>query len=653
MADIGYISLLLALAFSLYAAAASVLGKLRDYPELMASGRRAAYAVGGLLTVASGALVYALVTRDFHLTYVAAYTSSDLPLTYTISAFYAGNEGSLLFWAWTLAIFTIVVLVQNRRTHPELMPYVIATTMLTEAFFVVLMAFISNPFQYSPFAPPEGRGLNPLLENPGMLFHPPTLLAGYVGFTIPFAFAMAALATNRLGSEWLQSTRRWTLFAWLVLGIGNLLGAQWAYVELGWGGYWAWDPVENAGLLPWLTGTAFLHSTMIQKRRGMLKVWNLVLIILTFTLSIFGTFLTRSGVLSSVHTFGQSALGPFFILFMGSALVFSLALLFYRLPDLKSEEELDSFVSRESSFLFNNLILLGAAFAIFWGTVFPLVSEAVRGVKVTVGPPFFNQVNGPIFLALILLMGVCPLLGWRRASPDNLLRNFLYPVGAALLLGLVLFLLGVRETYALLAFVVCGFVIATILLEWFRGVKARRHTQKENYFQAFYRLLLANRPRYGGYIVHLAIILIALGVAGSTFYKVEKEASLEPGQTVTLKDYTLKYEGLSQYATASREVVSASLSVSSGERFLGTLTSEKYFHRSYEQAVTEVAIYSTLKEDLYVILAGWTGNSATFQLLVNPLVVWIWIGAVVLIAGTTFAVWPGGRSGGEITPRER
>lgn len=430
--------------------------------------------------------------------------------------------------------------------------------------------------------------------------------------------------------------------SWLLLGVGNIIGAWWAYVELGWGGYWAWDPVENASFMPWLVATAFLHSIMMQRRRRMLKVWNMVLIILTFSLTIFGTFLTRSGVISSVHTFAESPLLSYlFLAFIGVTLFGSLGLLYYRSEELKGEAEMESLVSRESTFLLNNLLLVGAAFAIFLGTVFPVISEAVRGVKISVGPPFFNQVNGPIFLAIILLTGICALIGWRRASIKNLVRNFLWPLVVALMLGIGLFIFGIREWYALVAFLVCGFVLSTIVYEWFRGTRARHRMRAENYLKAFLGLIGANRPRYGGYIVHIAIILIAIGVVGSSFYSVEKEAALMPGESMTINDYTLTYDNLDSYETESKLVVMATLSVYNQGKLIGELIPEKYFHRSYQQPVTEVAIRSTLIEDLYVILVGWDEDGTTaFKVLVNPLVNWIWIGGVVFVIGGLIAFWP-------------
>ncbi len=641
MADIGYIALFLALIASIYSAIAFAFGGRGKHRELINSARNGLLVTCGLVTLSVAALVYALVTHDFQIEYVASYTSRDLSLPYLLSALWAGNAGSLLFWAWLLSLFATVVVLQKRNTGKELVPYASAIIMVTQAFFLILLLLISNPFHKLSFIPAEGMGLNPLLENPGMIIHPPTLLAGYVGFTIPFAFAIAALLTRRFGDEWIITIRRWTLVAWLFLGVGNLIGAWWAYVELGWGGYWAWDPVESASFMPWLVATAFLHSIMMQRRRGMLKVWNMVLIILTFSLTIFGTFLTRSGILSSVHTFSESALGIFFLVFIGITVFGSLILLYYRKEELKGEAEMESLVSRESTFLLNNLLLVGAAFAIFLGTVFPLISEAVRGVKVSVGAPFFNQVTGPIFLAIILLTGICTLIGWRRASIRDLIRNFLWPLVESLMLGIALFFLGVSELYAIIHFCLFSFVLCTILYEWFRGTKARHRMRAENYLKAFWGLIWANRPRYGGYIVHIAIILIAMGVAGSSLYSVEKEVVLVPGESMTIKNYTLTYDNIDEYETESKGVVIATLSVYNQGKFIGKLTPEKYFHRSYEQPVTEVAIRSTIIEDLYVILLDWDadGNTA-FKVLVNPLVNWIWIGGGVFVLGGLIAFWP-------------
>jgi cytochrome c-type biogenesis protein CcmF len=507
------------------------------------------------------------------------------------------------------------------------------------------MVFISNPFQKLGFMPADGQGLNPLLENAGMIFHPTSLLAGYAGLTVPFAFAVAALITRRVGDQWVREVRKWTLLFWVLLGVGNILGMQWAYVELGWGGYWAWDPVENAGLMPWLTATAFLHSIMIQRRRGMLKVWNMALVGVTFFLAIFGTFLTRSGILSSVHTFGESGLGPFFLFFIGIGVALFTVLLVSRVEDLRSENELDSLLSRESTFLLNNLILLAASLAILLGTLFPLLSELVRGVRVTVGPPFFNAVVGPIFVLLVLLMGICPLIGWYRASRGNLLHNFLRPLYIALGTAVVLVLLGVFDvmplkSYAVAAFSICAFVMATIVIEWWRGTRARHRTRRENYAKAFLSLIWNSKARYGGYFVHVGVILVAIGIVGSSAYGVSREFTLAPGESATIEEYTLTYQGLDQYPTATQTVVAANLSVSNSGKPVGNMVPKKLFKPNFD-AVTEIALRSNPAQDLYVVLLGWDENGvAAFKVLVNPLVFWIWVGGVLLLGGTVVALWP-------------
>lgn len=641
--DIGRGILFIALLVAAFTAVAPVVSVKRDKPLLMEATRNAQILLAALLTAATAVLLTALYTHDFTLKYVADYTSRDLPWFYSLSAWWAGQEGSLTLWVWVLSLMGVAVFWQNRKKNAELMPYVAAIIGVVQVFFMWLINFVTPLFATNPSPPFDGSGLNPLLQNYGMVFHPTTLYLGYVAFTIPFAFAMAALITGRLGTVWIRTTRRWTLFAWFFLGAGILFGAQWAYVELGWGGYWAWDPVESASLMPWLVGTAFLHSVMIQERRGMLKVWNMVLIIVTFSLSLFGTFLTRSGILSSVHAFSQGPLGYYFLAFILITLLASFRWLGLRIEDLKSDNEFDSFISRESTFLVNNLILVGSAFAVFWGTVFPLISEAVRGVKVTVGPPFFNQVNAPIYLLLILIVGVCPLIGWARATRENLLRNFLKPCAGTAVVTVALFALGVRRWTALLAFSICAFVILAILMEFYRGVAAKRRASGDNWLVAFARLVWGNKRRYGGYIVHLAVIVIAIGVTGSQLYNVQKEVSLNPGETATIGNYRLRYDDLSSFQTQSKNVVTATMSIfdaTSGEA-IGTVYPEKDKFPNQDNPTTEVAIRSTAKEDLYIILSGWSTNKlASFKFVVNPLVIWIWLGALGALLGSVIAFWP-------------
>ncbi|MBI2853698.1 MAG: heme lyase CcmF/NrfE family subunit [Chloroflexi bacterium] len=644
MTQIGQIALILALLLAIYFVLAVIVGARRGLPELATSGRWAVVVVFGLTTVAAAALWYAFLTHDFQVSYVYGYSDRAMSTFYLVGAFWGGQEGSLLLWTLVLSAFAVVVVYQTRNRNREMAPYVVAVMGVILVSFLLIVNFLSSPFERFDAVPPDGNGLNPLLENVGMYFHPLTLYIGYVGFSVPFAFCLAALITGRLDDQWIKSTRRWTLFAWLFLSLGNLFGAQWAYTELGWGGYWGWDPVESASFMPWLVGTAYLHSVMIQQRRGMLKVWNIALIVTTFTLTIFGTFLTRSGVISSVHSFGQSNMGPLFIALMALIVVVSAWLTLYRLPQLKGENELDSFLSRESSFLFNNLILVGAAFAVFLGTVFPLVSEAVRGVKVTVGPPFFKSVTAPIFLGLIALMGICPLIGWRRASKDNIIRNFLYPFSIALAVTLGLFIAGIREGYALIAFSLTIFVASTILLEIYRGTRAKHRNNGQNYLAALGGMVWHNKPRYGGYIVHLGVILMAVGIIASQAYDKEVEFTLSPGESGKINNYTLVYQGMDYFPTEKREVITATLDVyNGGQQKVATVTPAKTFHQNHENPVTEVAIRTTPVEDLYIILEGWEQQKAAFKFIVNPMVLWIWIGGLVLIAGTIVAFWPDAR----------
>lgn len=649
LANVGAAALLLALLLAVYAAVASIVGaqRLRVTPlthsggRLIASAKNTVFVVFGVLTVAVMIMEYFLLTGQFQVEYVAHYASRSQALIYNLSALWGGQEGSLLFWGWVLSMFGMIVLVQNRKKHQELIPYVITGLMVTEAFFLVLMTVVTSPFTLLDFVPADGQGLNPLLQNIGMFFHPVTQYLGYVGFTVPFAFAMAALITGRLNDVWIRTTRRWTLFAWLMLSLGLLFGGQWAYVELGWGGYWGWDPVENASLMPWLTATAYLHSVMIQEKRGMLKVWNLVLVMLTFLLSILGTFITRSGIIQSVHAFGVSSMGPYFLVFMGATLLVFLWFLMSRLEDLKEDNELDSLISRESSFLLNNLILVGAAFATLWGTIFPMISEAVTGKKITVGPPFYEHVNGPIFLGLVILIGICPLIGWRRATKENLLRNFIKPFGFAVVFDLILFAFGIRDAGGLVAFGVSAFVLATIALEFYRGAKARMRQYRENVLWAFLNLVERNRRRYGGYIIHIGVMLMVVGIAGSSFYKTDVQTNVKKGETITLRNYSVRYDGMKEVQRENHSAVIANITVTENGKPAGMLFPEKQFYPEQEQPSTEMAVRSTLSEDLYLILAGWEDDgSVSLKVIINPLIIWLWIGWIVLVGGTLIALWP-------------
>jgi cytochrome c-type biogenesis protein CcmF len=639
----------LALVLSVYAAVVAVVGAQRRVPELIVSARNAALGATGFLTLAVIIIEYLLINGHFQTKYVYEVSNLAAPLFYRVSALWGGQAGSLLFWAWLMSIFTGLVLFKKWGPMRVMMPYVIAVTQITLAFFIGLIVFVSNPFEQLDFFPSDGSGLNPLLRHFGMVIHPPILYIGFVAFVIPYAFAIAALITRQTGDLWIRTTRRWTLVAWLFLSLGLLLGGWWAYDVLGWGGYWGWDPVENASLIPWLVGTPFLHSVMMQESRGMLKRWNMALIILTFALVIEGTFLTRSGVISSVHSFAQSAIGPLFLGFIGLMFMASFYLFVARWDALKSDNELDSLFSRESFFLLNNLIFIGLAVVVWWGTHFPLFTEALMGEKIVVGPPFFEQSTAPLWAAVVLLMGVAPLIPWRRASMRKLGDILLWPGAVGLATMALLYLVvGIKIFGAVLGFGLCAFTLTTTFIEYWRGVRARHRSRGESYPAALWKLVGRNHRRYGGYAIHIGIILVAVGVVGSRFYQVETQRNVAIGESMTITSeflgtYELTYRGLrSGESPDDRIITEAMLSVTHNNQPLGALIPTREFFVVQEQPMTIPAKHSTLTNDLYVILAGWegTGQTATFKAYINPLVNWLWIGGAVFIIGTVIAVWP-------------
>ena len=651
MPEIGNFAVVLVFVLSAYAVLSAVLGARLDNRKLARSAERAVIATFAMITLAIVTLWTLLLTDSFNVAYVAAHSNRDLPFFYKFSSLWSGQEGSLLFWGWLLSIYAIICVLQNRNRHRAMMPYVIAVLMTTQCFFSILTLFVANPFTtlavagpsggMQAFAPTDGSGLNPLLQYPMMVIHPVMLYLGYVGFIVPFAFAIGAMMTKQLGDTWIKTTRRWTMVAWFFQSCGILLGAAWAYHVLGWGGYWGWDPVENASLMPWLMGTAFLHSVMIQEKKGMLKVWNMVLIILTFFLCIFGTFLTRSGVVSSVHAFAQSSIGTYFVVFMALILAFSLTLLFDRLKYLKSENQLDSVISRESSFLFNNLILLAACFAVFWGTMFPVISEAVKGVKITVGAPYFNRINIPIALFLLFLTGVGPLFAWRHTSMKSLKKNFLLPTALAVVLGVVLAAFGMRDIYALMCFMLCLFVTVTIVAEFFKGARARGRSTGEDLMTAVINLTHRNTRRYGGYLIHFGIVLVFMGIAGAAFNQ-QARADMAVGERATIGPYTLQCNAIENNDNPNYSSQRAILTIfKNGVKQNYTLRPEQRFYKASGQPTTEVALHSTPVEDLYVVFSG-TVNSdkAIIQAFLNPLVLWIWIGGLVVVFGTMVAMIP-------------
>jgi cytochrome c-type biogenesis protein CcmF len=641
LSDLGMIAQLLALIFALYALATAVLGGALGRAELVASSRRAVYVVAAFLLSAALALILSFTTHDFGATYVYQHSSLSMPWYYTISAFYAGQEGSLLYWTMMLALFTALAVTLHRRAPAALLPYVVATLMTIDVFLLIVLNFVSTPFGRSAIVPLDGLGLNPLLQDPGMLVHPPMLLLGYMSFSVPFAFAVAALITGRLDSGWLRAIRRWTLAAWTIQTTGLLLGAWWAYHVLGWGGYWGWDPVENAALLPWLTATAFLHSTMVQERRGTLKVWNLSLILATFGLAIFGTFEVRSGIISSVHSFAYSTIGGFFLGFLAFVLLAAVGLTVYRLPQLRPEHQMDAVVSREGSFLLNNLLLAGIAFAVFWGTIFPLLSATFARQTMTVGASFYEQVNGPLFVALIVLMGIGPLLAWRRASAASMWRNFRWPALVAALVAIALPLAGLRAFWADVGIAACAFAAATIGYELWRGVRVR-HGHGEPYPRAFAMLVSRHRTRYGGYLAHFGLVVLALGVIGSHFFQSERDVDLRQGQSVTVAGYTLTYRGITDRMENGVEVIKTRFSVRSSDRTLADVyPGQQIFPNFPDQPTSLIAISTYGFTDLYVFLGAYDGaDSASIRVFVNPLVPLVWLGGLLMIAGGICCWWP-------------
>ncbi|MGE4053594.1 MAG: cytochrome c-type biogenesis CcmF C-terminal domain-containing protein [Vicinamibacterales bacterium] len=644
MASLGTFLILAAFVTCSYAAAASVAGARRRSHRLIESGIGAFYLIAAIMTAASAVIVNAFLTNDFSIRYVSGYSDRAQPLFYKLTAYWGGLDGSIMFWVFLLSIFGSLAVAVNRERHRELIPYVVATIAAVQMFFLYLMIVHKNPFAtFLIDAPPDGRGLNPLLQTYWMVIHPPSLYTGFVGMTIPFAFGIAALITGHLDDGWLRAVRRWTMFAWFFLSLGLVLGMIWAYEELAWGGYWGWDPVENAALLPWFTATAFLHSVMVQERRSMFRVWNVTLVIVTFFLTIFGTFMTRSGVVQSVHAFGSDpVLAKLFTIFMVGMLVFSFGLVIYRLPLLRARNELDSWLSREAAFMVNNWILLFSAFFVLFATMFPTLSEAVTGQRITVGPPFFNQWMRPIGLVLLFLTGVGPLLAWRKSAVSNLVHQFLWPVSSAVA-ALVLFVaLGFRVWVSGICFALCAMVLGTIVQEFWRGANVRRQATGTDILTALVGLMGRNKRRYGGYVVHLGIVLIFFGFAGEGF-KLDSQVLLRPGADSTIGDYTIRYDQLRVTEDVQKQAVTAYVTVfKDGEQVDRLYPAKWFFHKAPQEPTTEVAIRRSIAADLYIILAAYepSDQAASFQFNVNPLVNWVWLGFGILALGTGIALLP-------------
>ncbi len=649
MPAVGYTAQVFAFILAVYAIVAAVTGARKNRPDLILSAKRASLGVTILLTVAVLVMEYLLLTQHYQTEYVAQVTNSDATTFFRIAALWGSQNGSLLFFAWLMSIFTGAVLLNKWGAVKTLIPYVMAVMNFILIFFVGLIVTVANPFAQLTFFPADGNGLNPMLYHWGMVIHPPILYIGFVAFIVPYSFAMAALITGQRGDLWMRTTRRWTLVAWMFLSMGLLLGGRWAYDVLGWGGYWGWDAVENAALIPWLVATPFLHSSIIQENRGMMKRWNAGLIILTFALVIEGTFLTRSGVIGSVHTFAQSAIGPLFLGFIGIMFIASLVLFVSRWELLASENELDSMLSREAIFLLNNLFFIAIAFTVWWGTHFPIISEALLGNKIVVGPPFFRKATGPLFAGLIVLMGIAPLMPWRQITSRKLLRQLIVPatVGIAVAILLPLFT-NIKVAGAVLAFSFVAFTGTVTLMEYWRGVSARHRAHGENYFSAMAHLVARNRRRYGGYLIHFGVLFATIGIVGMEFYQVETQQNVGLGESFSITSpftgkYDLTFKGLKQVpGKPGVENTVGELQVSHDGKVVDTISPYREFFVRQQQPMTIPGIHRQGMSELYVIIAGWEpdGQSASFKAYINPLINWLWFGGIVFVLGTMVAAWP-------------
>ncbi len=661
---IGYGMLVIALVTSLLAVVTSIYGERSRSTAMLETARRAALITFPLLTISVIALLILLVTGHFEYAYVYQTTDLAMPFYLKLAALWGGQEGSLLFWCWLLSGFTFITLVRKWKSEHDLLPWVITITSFTVFFFLILVLFFENPFNryfitmdgqvvsslFPPMMslqadPPDGSGLNPLLRHFGMVVHPPMLYLGFTGFVIPYAFAIAALITGRTDDRWLKSTRRWSLMAWLFLSLGLVLGSRWAYDVLGWGGYWGWDPVEISALIPWLTGTAYLHSSITQEKRGLFKHWNIALIILTFCLVIFGTFLTRSGLLSSVHSFSESAIGPAFLAFIAVMFVFSLGLLLWRWSDLSSSYQIKSLFSKESAFLINNLLFFAIFLICLIGILFPIVSELFTGQKVTVGPPFYKSATGPLFALLLLLMGVVPLTMWGATTARSLGKTVWKLTLIALAAPIIALILGVTRWIALLTIWLIFFAILATLFDTINSILLRSRIHKETTWKAVNNLVRHNRRRYGGYLIHLGVALMGLGIIGIEMFQTTTQGMVAEGESLNLSGYTFTYEKLTVADTPDgRNVATASILISRDGKELERVYPGSDYYYASQQSVTKPGVRSTLGEDLYIILVDWleiTSEGATFKVFRNPLINWLWIGSAILMLGTLVALWPG------------
>ncbi|HSJ24285.1 MAG TPA: heme lyase CcmF/NrfE family subunit [Longimicrobiales bacterium] len=641
---IGSSAVIAALAIASYGMIAAVVGVKRREAALVRSARAAAYTCFGLMTVANLAMIYGLVTHDFSIDYVAQVGSRATPVFFTVISLWSALEGSILFWGWVLALYAALAMWITKSSLGSLGAYANAVLLFVSAFFYILLVGPANPFGLVSPVPLDGPGPNPLLQNHILMaVHPPLLYLGYVGMTVPFAFGLGALLSGRLDDTWLRVTRTWTVAAWSFLTLAIVAGMWWSYEVLGWGGYWAWDPVENASFLPWLTATAFMHSAMVQERRGLLRVWNMSLIIATFLLTILGTFLTRSGVISSVHAFGEGPIGTYFLAFMAVTLVFSMVMLLGRSTELRSEGHLDSMASRETVFLGNNLLFTAFTFTVLLGTLFPILAEAARGVKVSVGAPFFNMMTIPLCVALIFLVGVGPMLPWRVANMEELRRKLRIPGGAAVLTLAVALTLGMRDFWGLLAFTAGAFALLGNVQEFVLGTMARRRAGGGSIPRALWGLMNSNPRRYGGYTAHIGLVLMAIGITASSAFRMEREATVRLGEMVELGGYTVRFEELWAEDQPHRFVVGSRFAVLINGRERGEMNPRLNYYRARgSEPITTPSVRTRAHNDLYLTLLAFEsdGSSATVTVIVEPLVVWIWIGSLIIAMGAFFSIWP-------------
>lgn len=664
LAEFGYGVLLVSFVVTIYSGIAAFYGVRSKSSALVESARRAQLLTFPLITISSITLIYLLINNHFEVSFVYEVTSRSMPTYLKVTAWWGGQAGSLVFWSWLLAVFTSAVTLRKWDRDAEFLPWVIVVSSITLTFFLGMIVVFENPFtrfwlsngevvpsMFPPsanatvFTPNDGQGLNPLLRHPGMIIHPPMLYLGFVAYVIPYAFAMAALITGRTDDRWTRITRRWSLWAWLFLSLGLVLGGRWAYDVLGWGGYWGWDPVEIAAFMPWLTGTALLHSVMIQEKRGMLKHWNMILVILTYSLVIFGTFLTRSGVLSSVHSFANSPIGPFFMGFVTLTLVSSVALLIWRWPELKGETEMKSMLSREALFLLNNLLFMSILVVCFWGVIYPLISELATGQKVTVGPPYYERATGPLFAGLLFLMAIAPLSAWGHSTVQTLGRAIWKSALAALVVTGFLFATYTQNVYALIGFFLVALVLFATAHEFWRGARARQKAQGENIFAALGRLMGRNRRRYGGYIIHVSMALMAIGILGIEIFQTETQGTVASGEQIAIGDYVVEYRELASWDSPGEGVnyTRAVVDIYENGIYLGQLYPRIDFYYDSQQNMTIPGQRSTFRDDLYILLVDWQPVSsigATFKIYVNPLVNWMWIGSITFLLGLIYAAWP-------------